>query len=272
MCLQNFEKINSRYIFMTDFIRQVVRQSDFDNFVEEGLREGDDLEEAVINAVSTFEDEGNFDLSGIFIYRNQQERDIKVKTERNLSTIENCSNGTDTFVNASFCLQGLTQTLNAGVAGAFLLCESRRVVNFLINMLPVASSEDEDMSGAIGEEGDSEDDEEEDKIVRCEGSLGMLLYLCREGIVKGRYRDAVSFLTLDEPVMTRFCGCMDDNISEVRVVILVLDILHFILKVEPNRALFCAAGGREHLDLAAMMHKKKPDVVANVVALLALLD
>ena len=121
-------------------------------------------------------------MSKLYIYRDSKQYEIKNNVQRSCTTLLKAAQGTDTFVNANFGIQGLLQILKAD-QGTFKLLESYKVISSLIKLLSVTDKED-DNNEMIGEDEDDEDDDEDNdrkfQTIRC---FDTLQFICIE-IVK----------------------------------------------------------------------------------------
>jgi hypothetical protein len=70
--------------------------------------EGQSLEEASQDTVEMFCDSG-YDLSRVWVYCSDSEREEKAVAQRNLAQVQRSARGEDSFLNASFSLGKLRQ-------------------------------------------------------------------------------------------------------------------------------------------------------------------
>jgi hypothetical protein len=88
-------------------------QAQFDKLVQEFSKDSS-LDGAISEALECI-NELNGNLDGVFLYQSIAEKEQKEKIELRCQTIEDASRRRDSFVNASFAMQGLQQILCGGV-------------------------------------------------------------------------------------------------------------------------------------------------------------
>jgi hypothetical protein len=184
----------------------IARQVDFDAFVKDLMDSNAlSIEDAAEEAVETFS--SDYDISGLFIYRNKREFDEKVKVETRCKTIEKAGKGTDTFINANFAFQGLIKLLKDSdenvKEGMWHMFNSKRIVNSLIQLLIVQKTDDKkEEIGEIDSDSD-EEDEDEAKVLQTVAVLDFLIFIIQSAFASSQYfQDLALFCALDE---VRFC-------------------------------------------------------------------
>ena len=204
---------------MAGFARQV----DFDAVVKDLIESnGLSIDEAATEAAEIFS--GDYDTSGLFIYRDATEFAEKQKMETRLKTIDAASRGTETFVNANFALQGINQLLGKGVdnnitRGSWKLVETRNLIQSLVRLL-VVKEEDEAGAGAgEDEEDDEEDDADEERTLQTIAVLEAAVFIAGMALRSpALFRNPTQMLTCDEEMMTTLYARLDEDSGEARSV------------------------------------------------------
>ena len=249
------------------------RQQDYDALVKDLIEsDGMSIEEAAAEALATFEEE--FNPAGLFIYRSKAEMDEKLKVESNIKTIEKASRDEDTVVNASFCFQGLRQSLGGANAalleGTWHMIEARGLLKTLLRMLKVTEKDEDEGEKALGEDSDEDEDEDENAILLTVTVLDFTTFLLQAASTSARFfRDVNGFVTLDEELLMLVKGRLDEDVGELRVVSKLIPILTILLRVELNKTLFVAMSGIDLLELTVKMHKKNAALVGEIKTLIA---
>jgi hypothetical protein len=137
------------------------RQPDFDQIVKDCIEQGASVEEACSEAVETFE-ESNYDMSGLFLYRNEEEMQEKDRIESRCKTIESVITNYSYVVNMIFALQGLSQIIkkeetarSSLMVNALHLMEFRKMFTKCISVLATLLEDDSNR-----EEEEVDEDEE----------------------------------------------------------------------------------------------------------------
>lgn len=133
------------------------RQKEFDFFIKELLNEGVSLIDADLEAVQAFNDL-NYDLSLIVRYPDQNSFELKNKIEKNINTIENCSEEKDSLINLNFSLQGLENVLKekSNIPMILKIIEGRDLFHILLKSIQLTLS-DEKSIGSFGEDEELDD-------------------------------------------------------------------------------------------------------------------
>ncbi|RYH29863.1 hypothetical protein EON65_07090 [archaeon] len=214
------------------------RQVDFDQIVRELLEEGQhSWGEAVREAQETFV-EGNYDVSTLFLYQNKEEYDIKHQMEARYRILEDVSMGKDSFVNMTFGLQGILQTLRSHPPASHIqrgckrMFEQRQGFHIVLAIFKRISNE----STAADEEGDGKSNAE-DKDTDSSGDendaddythyrlllLDAILTLLHGEFTPGQkssFRDVEAFLSLTEEESKFVVSLLDDISDEDRYEVL----------------------------------------------------
>jgi hypothetical protein len=200
----------------------IARQVDFDAVVKDLIESnGLSLEDAAAEANEIFASE--YDTSGLFIYRTTDELNEKQKMETRLKTIDAASRGTETFVNASFALQGIQQLLGRNIdngitRGSWKLVESRRLLPSLVRMLAINNEDEKSDARAAAVEDDSDgEDEDEEKILQTLTVLENAMFVAGNAMSNpSLFRDAASMLSLEEDLVGIVYARLDEDIAEAR--------------------------------------------------------
>ena len=254
----------------------LARQQDYDAFVKDLMdNEGMSIDEAAAEALETFSSEYN--PSTLFIYRTKVEMEEKTKCEMNIKTIERASRGEDSIVNATFCFQGLRQSL-AGTNAALLegtwhMIETRGLLKTLVHMLKVTEKDEDDekVVDKIGEDSDEDEDEDENAILLTVSILdftNLMLQNASSASSIRYFRNMELFLSLDEENMTILKGRLDEDVGEIRVVTKILPLLTTLLAVPSNKSFFVSISGIDLLELTIKMHKKNKLIVTEIQTLI----
>lgn len=251
----------------------LARQQDYDALVKDFMEsDGMSIQEAADEALETFAEEYN--PAGLFIYRNKAEMEAKLKLQANINTIEKTSRGEDSVVNASFCFQGLRQSLGetnaALLEGTWHMIEARGLIKTLVQMLKVTQKDEDEGEKAMGEDSDEDEDEDENAILLTVTVLDFANFLLQAASTSSRFfRDVEGFITLDEELLALIKGRLDEDVGELRVVSKLLPILTILLRVPTNREFFVAMSGIDLLELTIKMHKKNAALVGEIKTLIA---
>lgn len=259
---------------MTD--KKLARQADFDQLVKDIAEDGlHSLEEAVKEAVETFED--GFDLSAIFIYKNNQEMQAKNQIERALRTLENVAAGKESLVNMTFSIQGLMQTVRSCdprgpvMQGAKRLFEQRKGFHLILSILKEISrlEAEQDEGKPSGEaSGEEEDDEEVDDFMHYRGMIIEVLLTLMHGEFSGQksgYRNVEELVVITEEEAALLASLVDELSVDDRILFGLLELVDLAMKVRANVDILRASSSlAAALDVAAKMHKKKDMVVRRV--------
>ena len=242
--------------------KPLVSQATFDKAVTDAQdEEGMTLEEACLDTIECLEED--FDLSGLFLYRNESQLTEKNAQENRLTTLEKVASCQESFVNASFCFQGLRQVLLGDEIGNWALCKSRNVIRTLVHMLPGAEEDDE-----VEEDDDSDsDDEDEDRQLQSIDVMEMLKFILLTG--KTNFAPTIELLKTaicTEEEMQWLLRAYDKDISDSKVTSQFLELLHIMLTMggEEAKALFSKCKGGEAVTLAAKFHKKDKTIQERV--------
>jgi len=240
---------------MSSFVKKYASQAMFDQLVDSLInQDGLSIEEASQQSQEMIADE--YDMSKLYIYRDNKQYEIKNNVQRSCTTLSKAAQGTDTFVNANFGLQGLLQILKADL-GTFKLLESYKVMSSLITLLSVTDKED-DNNEMIGEDEDDEDDEEDNdrkfQSIRC---LDTLQFICIE-IIKNpllvfSHQD---FFSIGEENIDILVKRLDEDMGDEEIAIKMIEFLLIIMSFESNRMMFKEKGGIDILELTVKMNKK----------------
>lgn len=145
--------------------RRQAKQSDFDSMVEDFIKQEASIPDACIDAIETLT-RSNYDLSNLYLYRNEEEYQEKLRVENRCKTIESILSNSSYLMNLSFAIKGLIQTIEAEDTpkrgNALKLIETRKLFSTLLSVLPA-------LSESIDEE-DEEDNEEEAEAKESEES------------------------------------------------------------------------------------------------------
>ncbi len=253
----------------------LARQQDFDALMKELIEtDGMSIEEAADEALATFTEAYN--PASLFIYRNKAEMEEKLKVESNIKTIERASRGEDSVVNATFCFQGLRQSLggtNASLLeGSWHMIEARGLFKTLLQMLKVIEKEEDEGEKAMGEDSDEDEDEDENTILLNVSVLDFTNFLLQAASTSARFfRDVDGFITVDEELLAVVKGRLDEDVGEPRVVTRLVPVLKTVLRLATNKDLFLAMSGVDLLELTVKMHKKNAALVGEIKTLIAAL-
>lgn len=169
----------------------IARQVDFDAFVKDLMDSNAlSIEDAADEALETFS--SNYDILGLFIYKNKREFDEKVKVETRCKVIEKASKGTETFINANFAFQGLIKILKDSDEivreGIWHMFTSRKIVHSLVQLLIVQKMDDKkEEIGEIDSEDSDEEDEDEAKILQIVAILDFLIFIIQSAFTSPQY-------------------------------------------------------------------------------------
>lgn len=195
---------------------QLAKQAEFDHIVKELLEAGNDWNEAVQEALETFQ-ESNYDLSALYLYTSKLEFEEKEKAEKRCRTVEDVVQGKDSVVNLTFALQGLTQTIrcnNNNTKGTLLLTENRKLPLNLIRILANLCKEDEDDMDASNGEDSDEEDEEENLVMQKDGILEFLLFYINQDA--SSFRNYQDMLLLDETLAQSVLRIIDGSCDHAK--------------------------------------------------------
>lgn len=253
---------------------KLARQADFDQIVKDGVDDGlHTWEEAIQEAKETFEESG-YDMSALFVYRNQNEHEIKQQMELRFKSLEDVASGKDSLVNMTFTLQGLMQTCRSNdprgpiMMGIKKLFEQRKGFHTVLAILKeisrqeaVQEEEGEDRK-ASGEE-DSDQDEPDDfthyRMLLLEAMI-ILLHGEFSGMPSS-YRDVQELLMLTEDEAVFLAALVEEVSDEDRLVFGLLELLDACLKVRANAELLVGTSIVAALELVQKLHKKKDMVL-----------
>lgn len=254
--------------------KKLARQIEFDGFVQELLNEGSTMEIATSEAIELFSSE--FDLSMVFVYQNTQEATVKYRIESFCNVIEAAATNKETFVNASFALQGLLQTLMDKKTGqlpinlmAWRFCEARRLPALLVGLLhstAPTSDEEETEDRAACEDDSDNDDDNDDHVQQAKIILDSFIQLAEQGI--GKFLSPEALFTLDEECIRILCTRLDDDAHESIIVNRIVSVLSIILSQDYNRQVFLSMEGPSLLSLVQKMYKSNAELVSKIVHIL----
>ena len=226
----------------------------FDQLVDSLMnQDGLSIEEASQQSQEMIADE--YDMSKLYIYRDSQQYQIKNNVQRSCATLSKAAQGTETFVNANFGLQGLLQILKAE-QGTFKLLESYKVMSSLILLLSVTDKED-DNNEMIGEDEDDEDDDEDDRKFQTIRCLDTLQFICIEIIKNPQLLFShLDFFSIGEENIDILLKRLDEDMGDEEIAIKMIEFLLIIMSFESNKNIFKDKGGIDILELTVKMNKK----------------
>jgi hypothetical protein len=204
-------------------------------------------EEAVNDTLEMFQ-ENNLDTSLLYLYYSDMDRQEKQKVEQNLHTIDQCSQGKTTFINCSFAIQGLRQSLTSSVShlrtGALRLSENSHLINWLFKILEESASDCDSDVDDDKEDGDLDEDKAKDLADKYSSVLGMLDLLIKEG--QHSMVDYNKFILMTEDTMLLAVACIASCPDVDKLLVLCANCIHTLLSQQPrNIPLFTAANGKE---------------------------
>ncbi len=185
-------------------------QREFDHLVQDIVQQGGELADAVQEVLAIFND-SSIDTQGLYLYSCLSELEEKQKTEKRITTLENCATKKDSFVNASFAMQGLMQTLQRNdkhAKGALILLENRKVFHSLLAIIFNLATQDDD-SDANSKAEDSSDDEGDEKVLQTKRSLEFSLTILRRRPTD--YRNFYEMIVLSIEEMIAFKVLLDSS-------------------------------------------------------------
>jgi hypothetical protein len=271
-------------------------QREFDHLVQELVQQGYDWHDAVDETLATFVD-SNLNVSGLFIYRSKEEWDAKQKSDTRIGILEKCAQGTETFVNASFAMQGLTQTIRNGgpnSQGTLTLLEKRKLFKTLFKILLNLAKYDDDSDS------DEEEDDDDEIVLQKSRILEFSLFLLQQDPANfSNFKDMLSlsdeevsglkvllenhaddsryvnllsivaFATTFKKILTFFVTItvLNDRLSD-----LTLDLLRVLMQVDHNSDMMRQVGILQELDLIKKMHKKSESIQAKSISCSLLLQ
>ncbi len=137
-------------------------QREFDYLVFELVQQGSDWEDACAEILATFT-ESHIDVGGLYTYKSRAEWDEKIIIDKRITTILKCAEEKETFVNASFAIQGLMQAISRGEnsrRGTLLLAASSGLFHILFKIsINLACNNDT-------HDTDSDEEEEDEEILQ----------------------------------------------------------------------------------------------------------
>jgi len=260
---------------MASFHKGIVTQAAYDGLIRQLMEEGKSLEDACEEAAQVFED---MDLNSCFCYMSSAEKFEKDKIEKACSQLEMVLNGRETWVNASFGLQGLVKSLSSSsspyLSKAWRLVESRQLFLTLIKLLAVDETEDEDEEDEGDEEDDDGEDKDKDLHLKLCSILDLLLFIVHQGHAHLREPgNLFSFsVQLDEVargedrknVHQILNQRLDKSVDDIEICQKLVSLLSIILSKEENKAEWFSLGGASTLELACKMHKSNTQLRAVV--------
>jgi hypothetical protein len=143
-----------------------IRQEDYDVMVSDFVKQSVPFKEACIDAIETLE-RSNYDLSVLFLYRTEEELQLKERIENNCKMIEGSIVNTSYTNNLVFSIHGLSSILRGDLqyhTNEIKLLENRKFFHSILLLLKTLASEviDQD-SGDIDGKDDAEDDDGDDE-------------------------------------------------------------------------------------------------------------
>jgi hypothetical protein len=197
----------------------------------------------------------------VFIYKTSDESFIKGIFEENLNTVDRASVNTETFVNASFAIQGIQQMLSDHrlstnvIEGGWRLCESAKLLLSLTLLLNVEEEEDEE----DGEE-DAHADDKKANII-----LDLMMF-----IFSGRvqhFRESVGCLLTTEDGAISLIEALKRSLTEEHTIAKYLACLVILCENPENIELLKNAAARvgmnELLGCASRFHRGNDQIISN---------
>ena len=251
---------------MADFAAEIdegplkVSQIIFDAMVAQEEEEGATLAEAIENVVEQLADD---DTTGVFVYTDAEQKAVADKIMKSVMAVKKCASGEETYVNASFALQGLQQMTKGStevVPKALALMHGEGIVESLVAFCQSdAEMEEEEGEQQPQDKDDDDSDEEDDEEAVAKGSHAMefLVHLLRTSVVHTPSLVPSAF-TLSGESVQRLCTYLDDNGDMWRVVAAFARLASALAAANiDNISTLRAVEAGERLDLALTMHKKK---------------
>lgn len=193
-------------------------QAQFDKLVEEFSKDST-IDDAIREAIECMQESGS-NLDTVFLYENSIELTEKIKMEAKYITIEKASRQQESFVNATFAMQGMKQILCGSESdkvtiGSWKLIESRNFFHSVLNLIPPLEDDDNANEGKMIDEEDSDEDEDEEAtnavIIQ---SLQFACMLLRSGMsVNHRIRDPQNTFSVDSERFQFLCAKFDEVMS-----------------------------------------------------------
>ena len=233
-------------------LRMLARQVDYDALHAELLNSGLPVDEAAMETYETFVSE-NYDMSGVFAYRNDEERELKDSLMSKFQVIKNAAAHNDSFVNASFAISSIKKILAIDQLGPWRLLESSSFLNDLLKLLRV---EEEDR----GDQEDDDDDDEEHRVLQITAVLQMSLFYILEGTSGQRFRNPEAHFVLSEELWTIMIEAMDEDVQCKELFLLYCELLTILLAFPSNVEAFHSCHGDDLLDLAGKIYKNSDEV------------
>lgn len=195
----------------------------------------------------------------MFVYKTDEELFVKGKLEENLRVVEKASRNTESFVNASFAMQGIQQALSDDrqmphvLLGCWRLCEASGYLQSLTLLLNMEESEDND------EEDEDNDDDERVNII-----LNAMITLLSDKAE--RFRDRMLALTLTEESAIALIESLKRSLTEENTTVKYIHCTIAFLEQPSNVPLIIAAcnslgGVADIFGTAARFYQGNADLV-----------
>jgi hypothetical protein len=241
----------------------VVTQAIFDAMVKQEEEEGATLEEA---AAAVCDDMGGDDMTGVFKYSNTKEQEECAKSLNACQTLLKCADGTDTYVNASFALQGLFQGIQTDVPCAIhrlALLKGQKIVNTLIRFMALPVEGDAEPSGGCGggddSDSDSDSDSDDEDAERLSKGAHALEFLRALLVAMHEQTPALvtSAFSLASEEVALLLAYLDEYNDDYRIASSFVALVPLLAAVGDNGVSFKAAEVDEKVVLTLKLHKKK---------------
>ena len=229
----------------------LARQVDYDALYNELLNSGVPIDEAALETYETFTSE-NYDMSGIFAYQNDEEREVKETLQKKFEVIKHAADHKDSFVNASFAISGVKKILVTEKLGPWRLLESSSFLSCLLRLVRVEEGDSED------EPEDEEDDEH--RVLQVTAVLQMALFYIKVGSSDQKFRDPEAHFVLSEEQWTSMIEAMDEDVQSKDLFLLYCELLTILLAFPANVEAFHVCHGDDLLNLANKMYKNSEEV------------
>ena len=195
-------------------------QKQYDKLVEEFSKDSS-VEDAIQEALECMRELG-CNLDTVFLYENSLELAEKIKMENRCITIEKATTQQESFVNATFAMQGMKQILCGSetdkvTIGSWKLIESRKIFHSVLSLIPPLEDDDDNADGGKMIDEDDDNDKEDEDAARDAVTIQSLQFACvllRSGMsVNHRIKDPQSTFAVDAERFQFLCAKFDEVVS-----------------------------------------------------------